>query len=197
MAKIPYIRGVRPNIPSPEELRERIPGWGVDLDPADRPAYPREVVDGVPEGVLWDYPDEQPETYPRERSIEHAQLTPAFGTVAPLQGVSGAIRRFAYARFSEARAAHWLLLLGADRVESKEHLLRGWLGDGPKDDFVAETGITAEAGSGLSSVTARLRGGRVDQHQVLDPVVLALPAIAGSWVAWRLLRRTGRMLVGR
>ena len=40
MAKIPYIRGVRPNIPTREELRERIPGWGVDLDPADRPVEP-------------------------------------------------------------------------------------------------------------------------------------------------------------
>ena len=196
MAKIPYIRGVRPNIPSPHELRSRIPGWGVDLDPADRPAVPRELVDGVPDGVLWDYPDEQPETYPRERSIEHAQLTPVFGTVAPLEGVSGAIRRFAYARFSEARAAHWLLLLGADRIESKEHLFRSLRGDRP-DDLLAETGVTAESRPGVRSVRDRVGRGRSDQHQVLDPVVLALPAIAGSWVAWRLVRSGARRLVGR
>ncbi len=195
MAKIPYIRGVRPGVPSPEELRARIPGWGVDLDPADRPAVPRELVDGVPDGVLWDYPDEQPETSPRERSIEHAQLTPVFGTVAPLQGVAGAIRRLAYARFSEARAAHWLLLLGADRVESKEHLVRAYL-DGRPDDPVAETGVTAETGTGTTSVTSRLRGGRVDQHQVLDPVVIALPAIAGGWLTWRVLRGAARRAAG-
>jgi hypothetical protein len=27
--------------PSVEELRQRIPGWGVDLDPADRPGVPK------------------------------------------------------------------------------------------------------------------------------------------------------------
>lgn len=193
MAKIPYIRGVRPNIPTREELRERIPGWGVDLDPADRPAFPREIVNGVPEGVLWDYPDEQPETYPRERSIEHAQLTPVFGTVAPLEGVPGAIRRFAYARFSEARAAHWLLLLAADRVESKQHLWRS-LGSDRPDSFLQETGVTVERN--VASIRPRL-GGRVDKHDVVDPVVIALPAIAGGWVAWRALRGAARMAVGR
>ncbi len=28
--------------PDPDELRGRIPGWGADLDPEDRPAFPRE-----------------------------------------------------------------------------------------------------------------------------------------------------------
>ena len=28
--------------PSADELRRRIPGWGADLDPADRPSFPRE-----------------------------------------------------------------------------------------------------------------------------------------------------------
>lgn len=196
MAKIPYIRGVRPNIPSPDELRERIPGWGADLDPADRPAFPRELVNGVPDGVLWDYPDEQVETSPRERSIEHAQLTPVFGTVAPLEGVAGAIRRFAYARFSEARAAHWLLLLGADRVESKEHLVRSYFSDRP-DDMVAETGVRADADPSVPSLRSRLQTGRSDQHMVLDPLVMALPSIVGGWVAWRVVRGTARRLVGR
>lgn len=191
MAKIPYIRGVRTGIPTADELRERIPGWGVDLDPADRPALPREIANGVPEGVLWDYPEEQEETYPRERSIEHAQLTPVFGTVAPLEGVPGAIRRLAYARFSEARAAHWLLLLAADRVESKQHLWRSFSSDRP-DSFVEETGVTVERKG--ASVRPRL-GGRVDKHQVADPVVIALPAIAGGWVAWRLLRGTARRVL--
>lgn len=193
MAKIPYIRSVRPGIPSAQELRERIPGWGADLDPADRPAFPREI-NGVPDGVLWDYPDEQPETYPRERSIEHAQLTPVFGTVAPLEGVPGAIRRFAYARFSEARAAHWLLLLAADRVESKQHLWRAYFSDRP-DDVLEETGVTVERK--VSSFAPRFQPGRSDRHQVADPAVLELPAMAGGWLAWRLLRSAARRLVGR
>jgi hypothetical protein len=50
---------------------------------------------------------------PRERSIEHAMLPPVFGTTCPPKGLSGVIRRHAYAKYSEARAAHWLLLLAA------------------------------------------------------------------------------------
>ncbi|MBA4609611.1 hypothetical protein H1W00_14090 [Aeromicrobium sp. Marseille-Q0843] len=190
MAKVPYIRGLREGVPSSDELRERIPGWGADLDPADRPSVPRELVNGVPEGVLWDFPAEQPETYPRERSIEHARLTPVFGTVAPLQGFPGAVRRLAYARFSEARAAHWLLLLAADRIESKQELWRSYSTERP-DRFVEETGVRAERSHhGFASRWGR---GRVDKHQVLDPVVLALPAIVGTWVATRAVRRLVRL----
>ncbi|MCD9154797.1 hypothetical protein [Aeromicrobium duanguangcaii] len=190
MAKIPYIRGIRPGIPTPEELRERIPGWGVDLDPADRPSYPRELADGVPDGILWDFPEEQPDTSPpRERSIEHARLTPVFGTVAPLHGVPGAVRRFAYAKFSEARAAHWLLLLAADRIESKQALWQSFSTDRP-DSFVEETGIRAERSHhGLRSRWGR---GRVDKHQAMDPVVLALPALLGGWAVTRVVRRLVR-----
>ena len=38
---------------SSEQLRARIPGWGADLDPKDRPSVPREVFDPtrVPDGV--------------------------------------------------------------------------------------------------------------------------------------------------
>src|SRR3954447_15200416 len=90
--------------PSIDELRARIPGWGVDLDPKDRPSVPREQF--LPTGAHWDFPDRQPETWPRERSVEHKFLTPAFGTAQPPHGLSGAIRKHAYARYSEGRAAH-------------------------------------------------------------------------------------------
>ena len=50
------------------ELRARIPGWGADLDPADRPAVPREQPDLV-SGAHWDFPERQPERWPRERSV--------------------------------------------------------------------------------------------------------------------------------
>jgi len=43
-----------------------------------------------------------------------------------LSGVSGAIRRHAY-RYSERRAAHWLLLVPADRVDAWEHHLKSFL----------------------------------------------------------------------
>lgn len=95
----------RPHSASADELRARIPGWGVDLDPRDRPSVPQERFDPSATGAHWEFPDRQPETQPRERSIEHKFLTPVFGTSAPLKGCSGVIRRFAY-RYSEARAGH-------------------------------------------------------------------------------------------
>lgn len=107
-----------------EQLRARIPGWGADLDPADRPSVPKEKFDPTFSGAHWEFPERQPELWPRERSIEHAFLTPVFGTSCPPRGLSGRIRRRAYARYSEARAAHWLLLLAADRVDTVESTLR-------------------------------------------------------------------------
>jgi hypothetical protein len=70
-----------------DQLRARIPGWGVDLDPKDRPAVPRERFDPGATGAHWDFPERQPETWPRERSIEHKFLTPVFGTSCPPKGV--------------------------------------------------------------------------------------------------------------
>src|ERR687894_1572536 len=91
--------------PSSDELRARIPGWGVDLDPKDRPSVPRERFDPELSGAHWDFPDRQPEKWPRERSNEHKFLTPVFGTSCPPKGVSGAIRKFSYKRYSEGRLA--------------------------------------------------------------------------------------------
>ena len=118
----PYIREKPPLPWTTEELEARIPGWGADRDPSNRPSVPRErLVDGKEIGAHWDFPERQPEDRPRERSVEHKFLTPVFGTAQPPRGVSGAIRRFAYHRYSEGRAAHWMLLLFADRVDALEH----------------------------------------------------------------------------
>ncbi|MFJ6653944.1 hypothetical protein ACIQLJ_14225 [Microbacterium sp. NPDC091313] len=103
---------------TPDELRARVPGWGADLDPADRPAFPKERFDPAASGAHWRRPEAQPDDPRRERSIEHAHLTPVYGTAQPLHGLSGLVRRLAYARFSEARAAHWLLLIAGDRIEA-------------------------------------------------------------------------------
>jgi hypothetical protein len=114
----PYTAGTAHPPFDAEALRARIPGWGADSDPADRPSVPRERFDPAASGAHWDLPQQQPGGEGRERSIEHRRLTPVFGTTAPLHGLSGVIRRLAYTRFSEARAAHWLLLIVGDRVES-------------------------------------------------------------------------------
>src|SRR4051794_13436517 len=98
---------------SREELQRTIPGWGADLDPANRPAVPKEQFDLSKTGAHWDFPERQVEPIPRERSPEHAFLTPVFGTSCPPRGLSGIVRRFAY-RYSEARLTHWTLLVLAD-----------------------------------------------------------------------------------
>jgi hypothetical protein len=185
----------KPPLPeSIEDLRRRIPGWGADLDPGDRPAFPREVYDPTATGAHWDFPERQPEKWPRERSIEHEFLTPVFGTAAPLHGLSGVIRRFSYARYGEGRAAHWLLLMLADRVDAGGSHLRSFLTAHP-DNPVTETGVRSEiSGHGLSSRFAHRRADRV--HQPLDPVIAAGPWLAAgaglAYVIVRLARRARR-----
>ena len=137
---------------SPEQLKARIPGWGVDLDPADRPSHPK--LDYSPEGTgaHWRFPERQPGHEDRERSIEHAFVTPAFGTAQPLHGLSGQIRRLAYRRYSEGRLAHWLLLVAGDRVEAWGSHLRSFASLHP-DNPVTQTGVLSEFSAGGTSGT--------------------------------------------
>ncbi|ARJ04251.1 hypothetical protein GCM10010988_29950 [Cnuibacter physcomitrellae] len=173
-----------------DDLRARIPGWGVDLDPADRPAVPRERYAPEATGAHWDFPDRQPELHPRERSIEHGMLPPVFGTVAPLHGVSGIVRRVAYARFSEGRAAHWLLLVVGDRIDAAGAHVAS-LFSGRPDNPVTETGILSERRRhGWSS---RVGSTRVDTHHAwIDPIIVAGPWIVGGWIALKLAGKVVR-----
>jgi hypothetical protein len=174
---------------SPDELRARIPGWGADLDPADRPSVPKLQLHDVP-GVNWDFPERQPEHQPRERSIEHAFLTPVFGTTCPPRGLSGVVRRLAYRRYSEGRAAHWLLLLAADRVDAWESHLRSFATLRP-DNPITETGVRSElTRGGWSSRFGRKRADTV--HQLLDPVIVAGPWVAVAAAALVAAKRTRR-----
>jgi len=181
----------KPPLPeTPEQLRARIPGWGADLDPADRPAVPRERFDPAASGAHWDFPDRQPELQPRERSIEHAFLPPVFGTTAPLKGLSGVLRRYSYARYSEARAAHWLILLGADRVDAWESHLRSFATLRP-DNPITQTGVLSERRR--HGIASRRAAGRADHvHQALDPVIVVGPWVVGALVAARAARRVTR-----
>ena len=186
-----YISDKRTPSPSREELRARIPGWGADLDPADRPSHPKLQYAPDTSGAHWRFPDRQPGSAGREHSIEHAFVTPVFGTAQPLHGVSGAIRRLAYVRFSEGRLAHWMLLIVGDRVDAWGSHLRSFASLHP-DNPVTQTGVLSELSAGGTS-----RSGRSDRrHQLLDPVVVAGPwvAVAGAAVlgARRLVRRAAR-----
>ena len=178
----------RPGTETADQLRARIPGWGVDLDPKDRPSVPKLQFREDLTGAHWDFPERQPETFPRERSIEHKFLTPVFGTAQPLRGASGAIRKLSYARFSEARLAHWMLLVLADRVDAVEHHLTSFASLRP-DNPITQTGVKSEfTHSGLAS-----RKGRVDvRHHVLDPVIIAGPWVAAAFGVRRLVRSIRR-----
>jgi hypothetical protein len=166
----------KPPLPeTAEQLRARIPGWGADLDPADRHAVSRERFDPAASGAHWDFPDRQEERWPRERSIEHGTLPPVFGTTCPPKGLSGLIRRYSYRRYSEARAAHWLLLIAADRVDAIEAHLHSFVTAHP-DNPITETGVLTEP---AHHPIASRRGPRVDRaHLWLDPII-----VAGPWVA--------------
>lgn len=175
---------------SSDELRARIPGWGVDLDPKDRPSVPKLRWQEDRTGAHWEFPERQPEKWPRERSIEHEFLTPVFGTSCPPRGVSGALRRHAYGKYSEGRAAHWLLLLAADRVDAWESHLRSFATVRP-DNPITETGVLSEfSRHGISS---RLGRKRADvPHHVLDPIIAAGPWVLAGSLAYSVVRRARR-----
>jgi hypothetical protein len=170
-----------PPVPDSDELRARIPGWGADLDPKDRPAVPRMKFDPSATGAHWDIPEQQEEKRPRERSIEHAHLTPVFGTSTPPSGISGVVRRYAY-RYSEARAAHWLLLLAADRVNAIESHAASFLTLRPDNPFT-ETGIKSEFTH--HGYRSRVGTTRIDNaHTWIDPILVAGPwVLAGALIA--------------
>jgi hypothetical protein len=182
-----YTREKPRTAPTSTELRATIPGWGLDLNPADRPSYPKEI--SAETGAHWDFPERQPQHAPREKSTEHRFLTPVFGTAQPLRGWSGAVRRFAYT-FSEGRTAHWLLLMVGDRIDVLENRLEA-VAQGRPDNVIAETGVMRE----FKNHAYRTRFGqhRADlAHQPLDLVLWAAPYVAMGtilYIAGRAIRR--------
>lgn len=183
---LPYTATRQAPIESSEQLRQRIPGWGADLNPADRPAVPRERLDPGATGAHWDFPDRQPERRPRERSIEHRQLTPVFGTTVPLKGLSGVLRRLSYTRFSEGRAAHWLILVGADRVDAIESHLRSFASLRP-DNPITQTGVLSESRRrGFSSRFGRKRADLA--HSWLDPIIVFGPWLLAAVAVAKVVR---------
>jgi hypothetical protein len=101
---------------------EGIAGWGADLDPKVRPAYPKERTPPrfiAPRGGEIEH---QHPTVKVFHSNERPGLTPVFGTAQPPSGVSGMLRGAAF-RFSENDLRHWLMLLFADRVNVVEGII--------------------------------------------------------------------------
>jgi hypothetical protein len=183
---VPYTSDKPGNTPSADELRARIPGWGADLDPADRPSFPREQP-GIETGAHWDLPEQQPGGAGREKSVEHLRLTPVFGTAQPLRGLAGAIRRRAYASYSEGQAAHWLLLVAADRVDAATAHVRSLASKRP-DDPITQSGVLGERGR--RPIASRFGRGRVDlKHAWIDPILVVGPWVVTAVVVVRGVRR--------
>jgi hypothetical protein len=173
------------NAPDTSELRSRIPGWGVDLDPKDRPAVPKERFNPGGTGAHWEFPERQQERYPREKSPEHKFLTPVFGTSCPPKGLSGVIRRQAY-KLSEAQTSHWLLLVLADRVDVVESRFEALLSGHP-DNPITETGIKSEFTRG--GIKSRVGQGRADLwHAPIDVLLVAGKSLAAAGAAYGVYR---------
>lgn len=161
--------------PSRSVLESTIVGWGVDLDPKNRPAVPKENFNPGGTGAHWDFPERQVPRYPRERSTEHKFLTPVFGTACPPKGLSGIIRRFAY-ELSEGRLAHWNLLVLADRIDVIESQLSALLRLRP-DNYFREMGLGAEVKRhGLRSRVGQRRADM--RHVPIDILLFTGSAIA-------------------
>jgi len=86
----------------------------VDREPRDRPGVPM-----LPEQVVAVGPlavAQQVTSVPVLVGVDVGELTPVFSSAVPPRGLSGLMRRRAYA-IPEHRARRWIMLLLADRVD--------------------------------------------------------------------------------
>lgn len=118
-------------------------GWGVDADPGNDPTHPIRDRSRDP-GLTreWARPAIQQPDVEILQSIEHIRQPAVVGTSAPPSGLSGIMRRFAF-RWSESHWGHWLLLMGADRVNVVEGVIED-LAHARIPNVPAEMGIRAE-----------------------------------------------------
>jgi hypothetical protein len=100
-----------------------VPGWGVDADPKNDPTYPMRD-QSQDHGLTkdWDRPPVQQPDVEILQSIEHVRQPAVVGTSTPPSGLSGALRRTAF-RWSESNWLHWLMLMGADRINVVEGIV--------------------------------------------------------------------------
>ena len=156
----------RPQVPVDPQT---IHGWGVDADPSNDPTHPVRDRSKDDHSGSWDRPTRQRVQVEVLQSIEHRQRPAVVGTTAPPSGLSGMLRRLAF-RKSESNLLHWMLLLGADRINMVEGLARD-LGRAKVPDIPGEMGLgaawrhdrgrlllkTAIAAGGVAMVCAALR----------------------------------------
>ncbi|HZF94431.1 MAG TPA: hypothetical protein VEZ20_06105 [Allosphingosinicella sp.] len=120
----------------------KIPGWGVDADPQNDPTYPYRDRSQDDHSSKWERPPLQESDVEVLRSIEHVRRPAVFGTSTPPRGLSGMIRRGAFT-YSESHWFHWLMLMGADRINVVEGVIED-LARGKVPNIPAEMGIKSE-----------------------------------------------------
>ena len=149
-------------------------GWGVDADPENDPTYPyrdRGRDDGLTKD--WERPPQQRSDVEILQSIEHVRTPAVFGTATPPSGLSGLVRRGAF-RWSESHWLHWLMLMGADRINVVEGVVED-LARGRIPNIPAEMGIRSEL--------------RYNKRGFAKKVAVAAALSAATYA---LLRRRGR-----
>lgn len=120
-----------------------IKGWGIDANPENDPVYPmKKRTNEEHEGYSWERPEQQPETVEILKSVERPNLTAAFGTASPPEGLNGQIRKLAF-KYSESSYGRWLPLVLADRVGAIEGIIDD-LKKGHVPNIFAERGWGAE-----------------------------------------------------
>jgi hypothetical protein len=120
----------------------RIIGWGVDSNPENDPTYSYRDRSADDHSGEWKRPALQQSDVELLQSVEHKQTPAVFGTASPPRGISGMMRRAAF-RWSESHWAHWMILMGADRVDMVEGLVTD-LARAKVPNIPKEMGIRAE-----------------------------------------------------
>lgn len=109
----------------------------------DWPAYPMRSESGLEhKGMTWDRPPQQKATVEILHSNERPNLSAVFGTPHPPSGLSGMVRRYAFA-YSENKTPHWVLLMLADRINMVEGVIQD-VSRGRIPNVLGEMGLKAD-----------------------------------------------------
>jgi hypothetical protein len=98
---------------------DQVLGAGIDLPRSRRPGSPMESALRDAAGAHWEAVARQAVTREILKRSDLREPTPVFGSAQPPHGLSGSLRRLAYA-VPEHKPRHWALLLLADRVDVVE-----------------------------------------------------------------------------
>ncbi|WP_230471207.1 hypothetical protein [Hymenobacter jejuensis] len=120
----PTINNSKPSRARTKTPPTDLPGWGIDADPKNDPTYPmKQRTDAEQTGYSWERPTLQQPDVEILKSLERPNLTAVFGTSTPPSGLSGMLRRHAYANYSENDNRHWFTLVLADKINVVECVL--------------------------------------------------------------------------